>query len=108
LLAGLLTPLNKDLPIDQNTTADCRPVNAQDADTSLWCKSICKKYSTYVGKKLEPEQLAVGTPSGIHNKMITIRIQQERARLNQNDNDPQKKIIASTLDFVNAHNLFGN
>ena len=70
-------------------------------------KSICKKYSTHVGRKLEPEQLAVGTPSGIHNKMITIRIQQEKARLNQNDNDPQKKIIASTLDFVNAHNVYG-
>ena len=94
---------NKTMPTPENEVVDCRPSNAPDADANMWFKAVGQSQSKEVGTIVEPQQLAVGTPSGIQIKMVSIRLEQEVANI---ENDQLMAIIAKTLDMLNAHNTY--
>ncbi len=61
---GLLTPPVKKEPTP-GRTPDARPVKAEDADTSFFCKALNKQVTPAAKKQLIPQQVGIGVSGGI-------------------------------------------
>lgn len=98
LSGGLLTPLIKKESDDHQIEA--RPVKAEDADTSIFCRALSKSMTTVVNSIVTPQQLAIGVENGIQLYITGINLKLEEAdRLNQ-------RLSVVSLDIRNAHNEF--
>ena len=61
---GLLTLLVKKEPTP-GRTPDARPVKAEDADTSSFCKALNRQVTQAAKKQLITQQLGIGVSGGI-------------------------------------------
>lgn len=97
--SGLLTPLNKSMPTAEGLS-DARPVNAEDSDTSVWCKSLQRAITPNVRSAVSPQQLGVGVSGGVELFTLGLKLKYEEAvRLGLN------RVICK-IDLKNAHNSF--
>lgn len=98
LSAGLLTPLIK--KTDDSGHIEARPVKAEDADTSIFCRALSKSMTESIRSIVTPQQLAIGVDNGIQLYITGINLKlDEAARLN-------RPLSIVSLDVRNAHNEF--
>ena len=95
---GLLTPLVKKAPA-AGCTPDARPVKAEDADTSSFCKALNKQVTSAAKKQLIPQQLGIGVSGGIQITTIGLAMKYEEAKNKRDD-------VFGGIDVKNAHNAF--
>jgi hypothetical protein len=95
---GLLTPLVKKQP-EVGCTPDARPVKAEDADTSSFCKALNKLVTSAAKKQLIPQQLGIGVSGGINITTIGLSMKYEEAKGVRDD-------VLIPIDISNAHNAF--
>ena len=98
LSGGLLTPLIKKANVDNHIEA--RPVKAEDADTSIFCRALSKSMTQAVRAIVAPQQLAIGVENGIQLYITGINLKLEEATRNN------KQLSIVSLDIRNAHNEF--
>jgi hypothetical protein len=75
--AGLLTPLNKNLP-SSDDPVDARPVKAEDTDTSMWVKALGRSQAQLVSATVLPQQLGVGISSGVQLQVLGLKLNMKR------------------------------
>ena len=95
---GLLTPLVKKAPV-AGCTPDARPVKAEDADTSSFCKALNKQVTPAAKKQLIPQQLGIGVSGGIQITTIGLAMKYEEAK-------DSRDYVFCAIDIANAHNAF--
>ena len=92
----LLSPLNKSAP----PCTDARPVNAKDRDYATWLQGMNNFQKTAIGKKVAPQQLAVGIKSG--NQVLTYGLK----LLLEAKKQAGDGVTLVKRDIENAHNSF--
>ena len=93
-----LTPLVKIAPV-ADCAPDARPVKAEDADTSSFCKALNKQVTPAAKKQLIPQQLGIGVSGGIQITTIGLAMKYEEAK-------DSRDYVFCAIDIANAHNAF--